>query len=196
MFSQRLLLDQRRELADDECMPSPLEVRFHPLLERREAQLREPPRRRLCERLVPELDERGPAPEGQRTLQDLRAFRRIRRLAGGFGEPLEPAEVVVVGLDVQAVARPPGLDRLAPKGLAETRDVHLHDLGGACRWTIAPEALDEALDRDDTAGFEQQPRQQRAGLSGRKRDALAVRDRLERTEQAEVGHCRRGIIAR
>ena len=65
-LAQRVLGDQRLELADELRVPAGGEVGVDALLERREPQLLQPRALGLRERLVGEVGERRPAPQRER----------------------------------------------------------------------------------------------------------------------------------
>jgi hypothetical protein len=144
---------------------------------------------------VTELDQGGPAEEGERSAEELGTLRGVGRLACRLGQRLEPAEVIAVAADPNPVARRLCLDHVRADRLPQMRDVDLEHLGRARRRRLAPEAVDQGFHGDDTAGVEQQTREESAGLAGRERDGLAVRNRFQRPEQAEIDHRALGIIA-
>ena len=69
---QRVLRDQRLELADELSAAAELEVGVDPLLERLQAQLLEPADLGLGERLEGEVGERWAAPQRERLAEQLR----------------------------------------------------------------------------------------------------------------------------
>ena len=102
-LAQRMLGDERVELADQLRVPARGEIGVDPLLERRPAQLLEPRDLGLRERLVGEVGERRAAPQRQRPPQR-------RGGAVGIGalrladELLEAREVELRPVDLQGVA--------------------------------------------------------------------------------------------
>ena len=87
-LTQRMLANERLDLADDLGVPAAREIGLDPELERAHPQLLEPRDLRLRERLVREVPERRAAPERERLAKQLgrRVRSRARRLAH---EPLE-----------------------------------------------------------------------------------------------------------
>ena len=188
-LAEGLRLDEGLEIGDEPLVPAELEVGVGPLLERGEPELGQPTRGRPRERLLPELDQRRPAPEAERPAEELRAASRIARFGGGLGQGFEPREVELPRRRAKRVAGRPRLDPLRPERLPQLGHVDLEHLERARRDGLGPDRLDERLDRDHPAGVEEQPREERARLPGRKRHVGArVVDDLERAEQAELRH--------
>jgi hypothetical protein len=52
---------------------------------------------------------------------------------------------------------------------------------------LAPELVDQPIDRDDAIAVQEQQRQQRTRLRGRKRDWMSLDDRFHRAEDAKFG---------
>ena len=91
-----LRVHERLELADELRVPAELEIGGYALLEGGEAQVLEPGDRALRERLVRELDERGPAPEHKRFVQEPGGLPRSagsERFAPALKERLEGGRV-------------------------------------------------------------------------------------------------------
>jgi hypothetical protein len=59
---------------------------------------------------------------------------------------------------------------------------------GRPRWTIAPQQVDQAVDRDDLAQVDDQDGQQRPLLRGTKRRERSAGTGLHRPEDPEVHH--------
>ena len=115
-----MLRDERLEIGDEVGSPTQGEPSLEALLERRQPELLQPVDRRLGERLVHELGERRPLPEGQRLLEaGERGLRRpVReRLPCLLDEPREAQGIHAIGLDAELVARRAGDDGLAPEEL-------------------------------------------------------------------------------
>jgi hypothetical protein len=120
-------------------------------------------RRSRRERLV-ELVERGPAPEREGLTQHLSGLRggsAGERRPALLAQPVEADEVERLGADLERVARAAGDERAGGQHLAQPRDVDLDHLGRRRRCVMAPQVLDETVDRDRTVGVEQQASQQR-----------------------------------
>ena len=116
-LTQREPLDERLELGDELRALAELEVGVDPLLERLEPQLLEPADLALGERLEGEVGERRATPERQRLAKLRGSLGRVRAPRLG-DEPLEPAEVEAVGVDLQDVARRPRHEDVRPEQLA------------------------------------------------------------------------------
>ena len=123
-----------------------------------------------------------------------------RRLPGALGdvggrarlgaEPLEAAEVDLVGRDVEHVPGVPGDEHVGAERLAQERDVVLERVPGRPRRALAPELLDQAVGRDRLGGVQEQRREERAVLAPRQVDRLPAVERFERAEYSEF-HCAR-----
>ena len=152
-LAQRVLGDERLELADELRVAAEREVGVDPLLERREAELLEPDDRGLRERLVGEVGERGAAPERERLAQ-----RRRGRSASPAGavrlalaeQALEAVQVELLGLELERVAGRARDEHAAPSDLAQARRRSPGAPGFALPAdSLAPELVDQAVGRDD-----------------------------------------------
>ena len=105
-------------------------------------------------------------------------------------ESLKPQRVDRVDVRFELIARRPGGD-LASAGqglerLPQLGDVDLHRVGRRSRWSISPEQVDQAVDRDDLADMHEQDREDRSLLGRpefRRRTVCAC---LQRTEDAKL----------
>src|SRR6185503_12407001 len=107
--AHRVSRHERLELADEIRVPSELEVRVDPLLERRQVELLEPGPFESCERLVLELAERRASPESEPFAQlarRLRAALLFPRDESIGAQLLEAVEVDALACDVEPVAVP------------------------------------------------------------------------------------------
>ena len=103
-FAERMLADERLDLADQLCEATEREVGFDPPLERRQAELFEAESLRLRERFVREVGERRSAPEVESFAKPSRGQlgRRLLRL---LHQQLEAEHVELVRTDADHVAR-------------------------------------------------------------------------------------------
>jgi hypothetical protein len=140
-LAQRLLHDQRLELAYHLGVAPGGEVLADRLLDRPEPQLLEPADLERRERLGGDVVERRTPPQRE----------RVARRARG-DEALEAADVQLAVAEAQLVA-PPARDDLGAivvhsHGLAQVRDVALDHLRCGWRRLLAPQAVDELLGGD------------------------------------------------
>ena len=145
--------------------------------------LSQPTNRRLRERLVCEISQRVPSPKPERRTESVSRASRIavgKRPASLGAQGVEPNRVDLLRLDRKPVAAPLGHDRVGTKRLAQLRDVHLHCLGGGRRGSIAPQLIDQLVDRDRLAPLQDQHSQQRPLLGRAERDQLLVPHNLQR----------------
>jgi hypothetical protein len=179
LLAQRLLCNQRFELADDLAMAAGGEVALDRQLERGEPQLLEPTDLGRGERLTGHVIQRRPVPQRQRF-----ARGRLR------DEPLEASGIDVAGAEAQLVAAPArdDLGAVAARGerLAQLGHVNLNQLRRGCRRLLAPKTLDQALARDRRARIEREHRQQRPRLDAAERDRPPIDDRLQRSKNLDV----------
>ncbi len=197
-LAQRVLRHQPLQLADHLGVAPEGEVGVDAVLERREPQLLEARDRALGERLEREVAERRASPQPERLAQPRRPGFRVARghgVATLGDERLEAVEVDVLRLDLEPIAGAlrhdhPGV----AERLAELRDVHLDAVRGAPGRRPAPELLDQPIDRHGLVGAQHEDREQRALLRAPDPDDLAVLTGLERSEDAELEHVRRGTV--
>ena len=133
-----------------------------------------------------ELTERRPAPERARRREALGRRGGVavgQRLAALLAQPLEPQQVDGLRRDLEPVARRARLQRPARQDLAELRDVDVHHLHRRGGHALAPQRVDERIDRHGPVRLEQQAGEQRAlALPAGGHGLAAVHD-LQRTEE-------------
>ena len=181
-LAQRMLGDERLELAHELAMAAIREVRINRVLERAQPQLLQPPDRRRGERLVGDVGQRRPVPERE-------------RLASGAirDEPLEAAHVEVVRRDAQLVAAPAREDlggvpvTGSVEQLAQPRNVLLEHLRRARRRLLAPQRLDQLVGRHGPVRVQREHGQQRALLGGAESDGSPLDAGPNGAEEAD-GH--------
>ena len=126
------------------------QVGVQPALEHREPKLLEPSRLGLRERLCRELGERLAAPELE---SRAKAGRRILGTAGiergasVSDEPLEATEVELVRVELERIAGRARVQRAGREHLAQPGHVDLHHLVRRLRHVLAPEIVDDRVDR-------------------------------------------------
>ena len=184
-LDERMLRDQELEVCDELRVVTECELRLDPLLQRFEAQLVEPGDVEPGPGLVGEPLERRPAPQRERLGQ--RLCRRLRPLAARPGdEPLEPVEVDRLRRRPELVPGTDRRDRVPTERRAELRHVCLQDLRGRPRRPSSPELVDQLVAREGLVGMEEHDREQRAQLRRLQRQEAALRDHLERPEDAKL----------
>ena len=185
-LAERVLGDERLQLARERRVAAGGEVGLDPLLQHRDAQLLEPLRLRLRPALVAEVRERRAAPEVERLA--VRAGRR---------ELLEAARVDPLGVELERVAAAARRDRVASERLAQLRHVDLDDLRRRLGGRAVPELLDEPVGRHRLGRMEREQREQRLLARRSERHSVARAADAERSEDVdgEVGHLR-GVYRR
>ena len=142
-LAQRVLGDQRLELADDVALMPERELGLDPQLDRGQAKLLEPRALVPGERLR-ELGQRGAAPERERAGPAARSRSPDRpatsALAGVGDRALEAGEVELVFAHLEQVARRACVQSRLGKRLPQLRDVDLHHLLRRVRHVLRPRA--------------------------------------------------------
>jgi len=191
-----MLGDELFELRDELRVPPEGKVGVDPLFECEEAQLLQAADRRLRERLVGEIAERGAAPEGQRAPQRARRLQWTVRGALGRGPLDRRLELVGVhhrvsrAQDVPAAGEREQLARRArrPIGIespAQAGDILLHHVGAVLRRLVAPHRVDDLVGRHRPARLEQQHGEHRPLLRRAEVDRSAGAERPHLTEDLE-----------
>src|SRR5207247_535818 len=101
-------------------------------------------------------------------------------------EPLEPRKVDLLRGDLKRVARPAGEEPLTPEQLAQLGDIDVN-CRRRRRWgVLAPERVDEPVDRHGAIRVEEQHGEQGALLRTTESDGTSVAAHLERSENPEL----------
>src|SRR4029079_9648691 len=104
----------------------------------------------------------------------------------GARESFEGEGVDLVPVHLERVALAVGADRLGGDGSTEPRDVRAERLLGGPWRLLAPELVDERVDRDDVSRSRQEAGEDRALLrAGDRNGSPVVADHLERPEHEE-----------
>jgi hypothetical protein len=188
-FPEGVTRDQRFELPADLTVTPQPKVRFDPALERADPELLQPGPLGLCERFRCELGERRPAPQRQRLAESVGRLPgapcvqcRPRRRHGG----LESVEIELLPLEHDRISRRPRVERSRGQHLTQVRDVDLHHLLRRLGHVLAPELVDDALDRERPVGVDEKERQEGALLAAPQPHlALSVAN-LERSKDSKV----------
>ena len=196
-LAQRVAAYQPVQLGDQLGVVAEHQLRLDPLLQAGELLLCQPALLEPREGLL-ELRQRRPSPQLQRFAQRRRGVAGPavgQRLPTAGVELLEPVEVERVPLELDQVARGPRAQQPGGQQLAQLRDQDLHHLGSGVGDVVAPEVVDQPIDRHHPSGIEQQQRQQRPLLACRQLYGPGLIDRLERPENPKV-HPASGKLAR
>ena len=79
-----------------------------------------------------------------------------------------------------------GLHDPIPERLTQARDVHPDRLGRGRRRSLAPQLLDESIERDRLSPVDEQDGEERPLLRAAQRQPLTMLERLEPTENPEL----------
>ena len=180
------------ELRHEIVVAAEVEIGLDARLGRREAKLLEPRGVVLCESLMGELAERGPAPQRQGGSQQLGGARRVavgERGATLAREPLEAQRVDLPGLDRQRVSASGADDHVVGEGSAQVGDVNLHCLDRGGGRSLAPHQVDDAIHRHGLSAVEQEDREHGAPTRSSQFDRPTLGEDLQRAEDQELEHC-------
>jgi hypothetical protein len=158
-LAQRMLGDQRLQLADELVVAAEGEVRVDPKLQRGDAKLFEAKDRRLGERLVREVRERCAAPEREPLAQPVSRAPEVlvrERATTALEELLEALDVDRSGRGLHRVAARPRHQHLRWEHSPKTRHQRGERVRRRLRCVVAPEVFDEAVARDDLVGSQEQ----------------------------------------
>ena len=198
-LTQRVLPNERLELAHQASVIPERQLGLDPLLDGDEAQLFQSRNLRLGEPLVRELSQRRAAPQAQRLPQLGSRAPGItaRERAPSFGKQrLKPADIGLARLGLQHVAAPVRHQTPVPQHPPQVRHVALNNLVCARRRLFTPQLVDQPLRRDPLAAVDKQHRQQRSLLRRTQRKWAVVVDNLKRAEDAKFQHVRCLVIER
>ena len=189
LLAQRVLRDERLELARDLGVAPQREVGLDAALERHEPELLEAGDLGLGERLVGEVRERGSPPQRKPFPQKGGGALRVaagKSAAALLHERLEPVQVEVAVLQLDDVAWIARRDRSAAERLAKVGDVALQDVRRCLGRVVAPELVDQPVAGDNLAGMREQNGEHGALARAAERNRLAAHPRLERAEDPEL----------
>jgi hypothetical protein len=111
----------------------------------------------------------------------------VRRERASLADQATEVAGVERGLvDSEAVSGRAGCDRVRADDASQLRDVGLQHLGRGRRRPLAPELVDQPLDRDGLVRMEQQDAEQRALLRRVKCDRAGVVRDVQRPENPEL----------
>jgi hypothetical protein len=186
------------QLADQLTMTAQGKLGLDPVFQDGQAALLQPHHLTLAAAGQGDVGRGRPPPQPQRLSQQP---CRPGRVTGGqrrptlAGQPLERGQVELLGAEVaqvagrpcaqQATGRPPGLAGL--QDLAEVGHVDLQAVPGGLGAVLAPQLVDQPLDRHHPAGVQQQHGQEGPLLGAAKRQPLALGVQgLQRAENPEL----------
>ena len=185
-LAQRLIGDQRPQLAEHLAVAARDQVGVDRQLGRLQPQLLQPPDLGARERLISHVGQRAAAPQRER-----RPCFSVRRPVGMLGrgdQPLEPDRIDTIDREPELVAATAREDlRRAPaQQLAQLGHVELHHLGRRRRRALAPQSLTQPIGRHGLVDLQREHRQHGALLWRTERYRPAVKARLDRPEETNV----------
>jgi hypothetical protein len=170
-LAERIGRDEALELGHDRPVLAACEVVVDPVLQRPEPQILQACALARRERLA-ELGERRPAPQCEGVIQ---APRRAQLV-----------EAPEIRRGVEDVARRAGLQGPVRQHLAQLRDGDVDHLHGGRRLMLAPQVLEQRVDRDGAPGLEREPGEQGALTRPAEADGRAIGADLQRPEDEDV----------
>ena len=190
-LAQRLIRDQRPQLAEDLSVATRGEVGVDRHLGRLQPQLLQSSYLGARERLVSHVGERTAAPQRQRRPRF--SVRHAVGLHGRVDQPLELGRIDAIDREPELVATAAGQDfpDAPAQQLAQLGHIQLHHLGRRRRGPLAPQSLAELIGRDGLVDLQREHRQHGALLRRSERYRPAVKARLDRPEEMDVHIVRR-----
>ena len=173
VLAQRVLGDQRLEVADRITVKPECQVGFDAPLERHDTRLLET-RALVSREGLRELGQRTSAPQRESIAEQLPRFcgAALREhLPSVADRALEAGEIELILSDLQQVAGRTRLQAGLGEHLAQLRDVDLHHLQRRFRHPLAPERVDDLLTAHRAIRVQEQQRQQRPLLARRDRQS-------------------------
>ena len=183
----RELLAQHLELRDQLRVAPERELRLDPRLDSAEAQLLQAPRLELQREAAGHVGVRVAAPERERSAEQLRRLGGVGLDERGrmLDRPLELDRVDVLWIGCEPIAAVVADDDVADRG-PEVRDVRLQRRARPGRRLVAPDAVDQRVDRDRLPHLRRQQREHRALLRAAQANVAAVAQDFERAEDANL----------
>src|SRR5438093_2112301 len=181
--------DERLELADEIAVPPEQKVGFEPALKRVDPKLLEPRSLRRCERLRRELRGRRPTPQLERCAKAGGCLLRSTGFETGpslRNEALEAVQVELVRLELEGISGRARVQQPRRQHLSQLRDVDLHHLLRALRHVLAPQLVNDAIDRQRPVGVDEEERQQRPLFAAAQTQLATAVANLERSEDSKV----------
>ena len=189
-FSKRMLLDERPELAHELLMVAARKCRLGTSFECVEAELFESLHVGAPHGTERRVDERWAPPARERLVSELARAQLVAFLGRAVRvreQRLEAAGIDVGVLEIEAVARAAAkkLRTVRIQRPAQPRDVGLQGVRRGGRWILAPDFVDQALERHDLVRAEKKQSQDRSLLRPAEREQAITGLGLERPEQSK-----------
>ena len=178
-----MLADERLQLGHELAVPAERQIGVDALLQRGNAQLVEPARRRR-DRLAREIGQDRATPERKRPAETPCGDLGVCRLRLGNESP-EAVEVELVRTDTNQVPRRPRLEAV-PEYAPQPPDVVLERSLGSGRRRVSPDAVDQPVRGNDPVGVEQQKRQRSPAPHATEREDALTIEHLQRPQDAEI----------
>lgn len=166
----RVLSRQPIELGHDVAVPAGREPGLHHLLHCCQMEFSQPGDLHVERLLATDVLERRTPPQRERVAQHRGGALGIGRYqcSSSHDSSLEVQNVEGVGVDTDPVAGPFSVDD-RPEDLAELRHIRLHGVSGSVRRLIAPQPVDQSVDRHHAVRVSEQHREHEALLGASER---------------------------
>jgi hypothetical protein len=189
-LAEGLLGNELFELGHDIRMAPQSQLRLDPLLTTDKKQLVQTLGLEREDAGLRDVRQRWPPPERERRSEPIGSKPRrtaAKRVLPFAQEPLEARSIDPVAPDLEDVARRTCDHRVVRERRAQPRDVDAQRLLGARRRVAAPQLLDQLVDRDRSAGVEQEQSEERALPSSTELERTTVTRGFDRAEHPELG---------
>jgi hypothetical protein len=187
-LTQRILERQRLELADKRRILSQIELGGQAILHRQLPRFLESGYLALQRELVAQLTERGPSPEPERVPEVVPARGRIAMelLLPSQRQQLELPRIELARLDSDPVSAMRSIQSVCPDGRPEAVDVALERAPRRLGRLVAPDVIDQDVDRDDLVWATDEVSEHEPLLATPERDRFAAILYLDRAEDHEA----------
>ena len=187
----RMHRDERLELADHIAVVTEHQLSLDPVLHRGQPRLLQARDLALSKRLIREIGERLAAPQPQRRVQQLpraSSFTAAERATRVGGHRLETVGVDLTRRHLEQVPTVAREQHLVAQRLAQMRHITLQRFRCGCRWSLAPQLIDQPIARGHLAAAQQQDRKQRPLLRATEHNPSSLIDDLQRPQHSESEH--------
>jgi hypothetical protein len=181
------------QVVDEPVLVSQPQFGVEALLDRPQPRLVQPTAELIADIVGGDVGQGRSSPQGQRLAQDPGCFPIVGGQARSLDRTAEAVDVDLLRIAVEHVplatsgqvgVGPPVA--LIGQRAPQAADMALHDAPGGGRWPVRPEHADQAADRYQLIGLQQQHGQYEPLLSITEFNGVASGERLYRTQQPEL----------
>ena len=179
------------ELANQPAVMTEHEVGVDTVLKRGQPRFLQARNLALSERLVRQISERVPAPQGQRGAQQLTGAGSLtvgERVTPVRDQGLEALGVHLTRRGRKQITAGTRQEHVGAERLTQVRHVPLQRFRCRCRRSLAPQLIDQAIARERLPAAQQQDREQRPLARAAEHNRPFLLDHLKRPQDAELKH--------